>query len=116
MAKFTFETRLKAGLLALGWSPTPSRSKYTVFRAPLYVGANGALRCGATVSDSWSVGCPASPGHEFYAGVLRRGDAELVEARAVAELRSALRALRDADADAPCAVLAAGAGWTGGML
>ncbi len=114
MAKFTFETRLKAGLLALGWSPTPSRSKYTVFRAPLYVGANGALRCGATVSDSWSVGCPASPGHEFYAGVLRRGDAELVEARAVAELRAALRALRDADA--ACAVLADGAGWTGGML
>ena len=94
MAKFTFETRLKAGLLALGWSPTPSRSKYTVFtlagRAPLYVGANGALRCGATVSDSWSVGCPASPGHPFFAGVLRRGDEALSEALAVAGLRREL--------------------------
>ena len=92
MAKFTFETRLKAGLLALGWAPSRQMSKYAVFtmagRPSLYVGANGALRCGATVSDSWSVGCPASPGHEFYAGALAKGDETLSEfVRAGAGLR-----------------------------
>lgn len=85
--KFTYETRLIAGLKALGNIELSLKrtKKYTVFQrvAPhsgnadfYFVGKLGAFRCGRTLSESFSIGCPGMDSRSFNA-VLEAGDKAL---------------------------------------
>lgn len=80
----TFEERLCAGLVALGWTEVEGRSKYREFRKEgmrnLFVGKAGALRAGNCASQSWSIG---QPGKEqgFYSKVLTEGDKAIGESK-----------------------------------
>lgn len=87
MKKHTYQERLIAGLLALGFTQQkiqPSK-KYTKFTRDnpgagftiLHVGKMGALRCGPSASASYSVGDPGSPNNKYYQRVLAAGDAAL---------------------------------------
>lgn len=74
----TYEQRLVAGLVVLGWAEQP-RGKYRVFTHPekeckLFVGSAGALRKGRVATESRSVGDPSNK-TMYYLKVLEYGDA-----------------------------------------
>ena len=75
----TYEERLVAGLIAIGYSEDETkRTKLRCFikegRAnKLFVGPNGALRSGKCATKSYSIGNPSDK-NSFYLDLLKRGD------------------------------------------
>ena len=75
----TYEQRLIAGLLEMGWQEDKTdRSRYTAFRklgtdTRVFVGPSGALRTGRNASASHSIGDPSRK-TAIYNKVLAAGD------------------------------------------
>lgn len=98
MPELTFQERLCAGLKSEGWKETDRSAKYRVFirngtRNKFFVGKNGALRYGATRSNTRAVGDPSSQG-AAYTQILTAGEKALNVAQVV--VRDRLAALRAA--------------------
>jgi hypothetical protein len=80
----TYEARLIAGLISMGWTQDLNdRSRYSAFvkaghQRKLFVGPNGALRSGHCASQSGSIG-DSRRQSEFYLKVLAAGDAHLTK-------------------------------------
>lgn len=87
----TFEERLVAGLLSLGYFESnvyksKSRRFIKIGCLPLFVGRNGGLRQGECLSRSLSMGCPAFP-EPFFNNVLAAGDKALAQAKMLPDFK-----------------------------
>lgn len=83
MKQQTFEARLVAGLVALGWTEERGVTrKYRVFTKGnpenrFFVGPSGALRLGKCATDSRSAGCPSGFQSKAWHLILTAGDKAL---------------------------------------
>lgn len=87
----TYEQRLIAGLVAMGWQEDRTdRSRYTAFRklgaeSRVFVGPSGALRIGANASSSHSIGDPSRQ-TAAYLRVLNAGNPNVLVLQALAQV------------------------------